>query len=890
MNRRTFFSWIGVGWLASTSPVLIGAVITKFKHQPEPASNYLSSSLRHFLFYVSPNGNDTWSGKREIPNTDRTDGPFATIQRARDAIRQIKRLHNGTLKKPVTVLLRDGSYFLPEPLTFTPEDSGKADCPITYKAYPGEKPIISGGQLITDWQRQGNLWVTHLPNVKTGKWYFRLLRVGDDWAIRARYPKFDFKNPLTGGWLFAQWQGKPSERGTFGAGVSRVGNPGDKLEWKIVIPGASNYKVWVRYAHNMKAYGIDKMDGRTVVRLGNTNQIPLVNLPDTGSWGNYSWSSVATIYIPAGEQTLIWENIQGGGINLDAIYLTDDPNWNPETAIKFISLDGRYELQTPTEGKHLIPIQAEACTKAIAKESEVSNPASVQQAIYNRLVIESQQFPNWQNWEGAELHIFPAWGWVNAILPLTSVDKESKTLHFNCDQDIRPGNRFYIANVREALTSPGEWYLDKKSGELFYWAINKDFPKSVPVIAPTMDRVFVLQGNMPNGTFVEYITFEGLTFTDTDYTLTDNYYVPADAAIWMTTAQQCMVKNCTFVNLGGYGIKIEERSQNNLIIGNKMKNLGQGGVVLLGNSTNQPVNNLIAANDIQDCGQIYKHVAGVFNTCGSENRIAHNRVCRMPRYGIYLNSYSTDIYSRNNIVEFNEIVDTNLETNDTSAIGTLGRDRQLSGNIIRFNYIRNVVGMGTKDNGQIVSPYYTWGIYLDDYSSGTTVYGNIVVSTMLGGIMIHGGKDNLVENNILIDGVEQQIQLTPHGDDPQFMGNNVIRRNIVVYKEPKAKLLSSETNTWRSTILAECDYNLYWHKDSLDLAKTEQAITPAGNFSQWQAFGFDRNSFITDPLFFSSEMIDIRLKPNSPAYRLGFQPIPIERIGIKGFNLNNKEE
>jgi hypothetical protein len=41
--------------------------------------------------YVSPNGNDSWSGRLASPNRTRTDGPFATLERARDAIRALKR-------------------------------------------------------------------------------------------------------------------------------------------------------------------------------------------------------------------------------------------------------------------------------------------------------------------------------------------------------------------------------------------------------------------------------------------------------------------------------------------------------------------------------------------------------------------------------------------------------------------------------------------------------------------------------------------------------------------------------------------------------------------------------------------------------------------------------
>ena len=504
-------------------------------------------------------------------------------------------------------------------------------------------------------------------------------------------------------------------------------------------------------------------------------------------------------------------------------------------------------------------------------------------SLRDRLPISPAKFPNWQNWEGAEVHIFMKRNYGNSIFPVDSVDKENQTLRGNFTNANYPlafGNRFFIENVREAFDSPGEWYLDIENDELFYLPTAPNFPKNVDVVAPTMDKLIVLQGDGDLLTFVEYINFQGLTFTDTDYTLADHYFLPADAAIWLSTARQCLIEDCTLTNLGGSAIWMEQRSQDNQILSNKMTNLGNGGVVLWGETKKQPFDNLIAGNYINDIGKIYKHAGGIVVKSGSGNTIAHNRIERTSRHGIYL--YSGVNYSHNNIIEFNEVIDSSLETADTCAIGTLGRDKQPSGNIIRFNLVRNVVGMGTTVSGQIVSPYYNWGIYLDDYSSGTTVYGNIVVGTVKGALMIHGGKDNLVENNIFIDGAENQIQLWPRDD---FMKGNVIHRNIIVYNQPKAKLWHSNKN-WRRDRMTECNFNLYWQADGLDLAKTEQAITPEGNFDQWQAAGFDRNSLIADPLFVAPEKNDFRLKPNSPAFRLGFQVIPVERIGLKGFNHN----
>ena len=100
-------------------------------------------------FFVAPYGTDTWSGQLPDPNSTDTDGPFATFQRAQRAVHEFKAGSPG----PVTVLARGGTYYPGSPIVFTPEDSGTTDRPVTYAAYPGEKPVLSGGvRLALDWQ------------------------------------------------------------------------------------------------------------------------------------------------------------------------------------------------------------------------------------------------------------------------------------------------------------------------------------------------------------------------------------------------------------------------------------------------------------------------------------------------------------------------------------------------------------------------------------------------------------------------------------------------------------------------------------------------------------------------------------------------------------------
>ncbi len=130
-------------------------------------------------FYVSTEGNDKWSGTLPAPNAQRNDGPFASIAKAQAATRA---------SRSKTVLIREGTYFLSDPLVFAPEDSGT-----TYAAYPGEKPVISGGRRITGFTRNPDgAWETQIPDVKTGKWYFRDLYVNGERRSRPRLPSIGF--------------------------------------------------------------------------------------------------------------------------------------------------------------------------------------------------------------------------------------------------------------------------------------------------------------------------------------------------------------------------------------------------------------------------------------------------------------------------------------------------------------------------------------------------------------------------------------------------------------------------------------------------------------------------------------------------------------------------
>jgi len=138
------------------------------------------------LFYVSPRGNDEWPGSLPAPDADGSDGPLATLTRARDAVRDLKAA--AAFDRPVTIMLLEGTHRLEQPLALDVRDSGTADKPVTWTAYPGHEPQLSGGIELTKLQpHQGPIQKCVLPR----KWTFRQLFLDGKRQVPARWPKRD---------------------------------------------------------------------------------------------------------------------------------------------------------------------------------------------------------------------------------------------------------------------------------------------------------------------------------------------------------------------------------------------------------------------------------------------------------------------------------------------------------------------------------------------------------------------------------------------------------------------------------------------------------------------------------------------------------------------------
>ncbi len=506
----------------------------------------------------------------------------------------------------------------------------------------------------------------------------------------------------------------------------------------------------------------------------------------------------------------------------------------------------------------------------------------------------------WAHPEDGEVFIFPHFNYWNNILPIASIDQANHSIILAADASytIRPGDRYYVRNLLEELDAPGEWYLDKRTWVLYFWPpVSPTDSKEVVAYAPVLDNIMEIDD--ASNVVIRGFTIEGST----------------TSAILLKNTNDCLVAGNTIRNVGGSAAPssaVEIRGgTHNGIVGNDIYEVGGNAVTISGGDrkTLTPAGNYADNNYIHHTGVFYKQGVGI-TLDGVGNRASHNLIHDTPRFGII-------ILGNDQIVEYNIIHHVSLETQDTGAIYTNGRDWLTPrGSIIRYNYIHDSVGFGfdwTKDTW--VSPFMCWGIYLDDNSNGVDVIGNIVVRAVTGLVHMHNARDSLFENNIFVNGTQEEItfdgwakeygvlknllpSMTRNYEEydrlPQWrkyrgfadnppqnaipMGGNQFLRNIYFYFTPGAKLYSYQYPYFPFQDF-KSDFNIVYHFNN-PILFSMAGTSAADQWKAWQQYGFDRHSIIADPLFLGVPNGDYRLKPESPAFRLGFQRIPIEKIGL----------
>lgn len=662
-------------------------------------------------FYVAPNGNDTWSGQLALPNRTKTDGPFATLQRALDAVKALKRQQGGTLKQPVNIYLRSGTYFLSEPITLTPEHSGTEKCPVTIAAYRNEKPIISGGKQISGWKQTNvngrKVWAAEIPEVREGKWFFRQLWVNGQRAIRARHPN----------------------KGYFQ--VAEVLDVTQQTQWH---------------------------EGQKRFRF---------NEGDLKGW-------------------------------------------------------------------------------ATATDAEI--------VVMNR--------------------------WVESRLPVIGVDEKERIVSFGKRSVFKldVGDPYYLEHCLEVLDAPSEWFLDKRTGTLYYMPRPKENIAKAEVIAPVLTQLVRMVGEPKAGQWVEHIVWRGITFAHAEW------YFPADfkanwpspdiggfpqaavgvpGAIYGEGVRRCVFENCTIEHLGTYGLELARGCHENRILGCTLRDLGAGGIkigetVIRDDPSEQTHSNEIVDCTIVDGGKMFHSAVGIWIGQSGKNRIAHNEIADFYYTGISIGwtwGYGRSL-AGGNIVEFNHVHHIGKKSDgdgpilsDMGGIYTLGIQE---GTIIRNNLWHDIAGLR----------YGGWGIYFDEGSTGILAENNIVYNTTHGGFHQHYGRENIVRNNIFAYARDHQLQASRPENHLRFRFVN----NIVIGRSEQWLAGGIDFNF-------EFEHNLYWREGGGQIR--------FGNMSwdEWRAKGMDKNSLIADPKFVAPEKYDFRLKPKSPALKLGFKTFDLSRVG-----------
>ncbi|MBQ4305954.1 MAG: right-handed parallel beta-helix repeat-containing protein [Bacteroidales bacterium] len=284
---------------------------------------------------------------------------------------------------------------------------------------------------------------------------------------------------------------------------------------------------------------------------------------------------------------------------------------------------------------------------------------------------------------------------------------------------------YYFYNCLEELTSPGEWYLDRKSNVL-YLLPPEDVEGISVDLSVTSEPIISIEN-------ADHLVFSGLTVKGTRG---DAVSVKGSGNI----LRRCLIK-C----VGGNAIILS--GNDNLLTENEITRTGRGGIIAEGgeSETLRPGNNVVDNNLIHDWAEIYNTYQPAVKLQGVGNVCSHNEIYNTPHQAI-------SFLGNNHRIEYNLIHDVCLLSHDAGAIYAWA-GWVMYGNVIRYNCIYNVGGNGYEPNG----------IYMDDAMSGQTIYGNLLVNIPKRAIHLGGGRDLNVYGNIIVNTDDTAIQYDQRG-------------------------------------------------------------------------------------------------------------------------------
>ena len=463
--------------------------------------------------------------------------------------------------------------------------------------------------------------------------------------------------------------------------------------------------------------------------------------------------------------------------------------------------------------------------------------------------------------------------WCDDILPLHSTDKNTGRVEVSkpAAMTIEKGDNFVYENVKEALTEPGEWYLDRTEKKLYYIPEKDESSDTLVLSAPVTQKFIDING-------VSDITFSGIKFKNTDWDFVSGncwiskldethplysnikynpthpqaaYETPAVINITNSTGVNFI--NCEFKNLSNTAIKYNVGSKNSVVKSCLFDQIG-GNAIFIDGPFEIPAKT--SNIDVTDChisyyGRIYNNSIGVLVTHATDCDITYNEIHDgwYTAVSVGWNWGYTAHPTNNSQIKNNLIYNIgNGWLSDMGGIYTLGiqPDTVISGNIIHN------VGCYEGSTG-----YGGWGIYLDEGSSNITVEKNLVYDCSSNSLHQHYGKDNMIKNNIFAFSDDGQVLITRQEEH-----NSLYLYNNILVSEDEAMYKTAVKKDWFTD-----NNNIYW-----DYVNEEKIFSDSNiSVKKMQNRGYYNNATISDPCFRDAENRDFRIAINSPVYGTEFE-------------------
>lgn len=462
--------------------------------------------------------------------------------------------------------------------------------------------------------------------------------------------------------------------------------------------------------------------------------------------------------------------------------------------------------------------------------------------VGGKFAYDGDRPARWKDESDAWLYGYWFHDWADSYEKIASIDTAQRLitlappLH---NYGFAKNRRYHALNLLSEIDRPGEWYLDRNHGVLYFW------PPSNPNRATVEVSMFA-------GPFVEldgvaHVAFRGLTWE-----------LGRDDALRIKGGERCLLAGCTVRNFAGDAVTVEGGKGHGLL-GCDIYNMGRGGTILRGGDRRAlaPSGHFVENCDIHHLSRIDHTYTPAVLANGVGIRIAHNRMH-------HIGSSAMRVEGNDHLVEFNEVFEAVRESDDQGGVDVFGNPTY-RGVVYRHNFFHDI-GSG-RSCGQA-------GIRLDDAISGTLIYGNVFwrcADGNFGGVQIHGGKDNIVENNLFVE-CKQAISFSPWGQKrwEQFLGEPMAAGALkqVDITQPPYSTRYPELAALREN----ADANHIWRNLAVRCGKF--AVRDRG-VNELMA-----NHVTSDnPGFANAAKGDFCLKPSAAAV-IGFAPIPFEEIGL----------